>query len=181
MIELDSKCVHISKNVRFFEEKSLDWSKLADSDASTYDPACDKSVTQSNELFNTSSPFDQNNEYSDISQQITDSHLNLSTSSTREDDEAPVMFRNLSKIYNSCSFSLLAADPITYDEASMDSNWHAAMNKEIESIQKNGTWKLTELQERKKAIVSKLVYESKLNPDRTLLRKKAFLIKVYSQ
>lgn len=145
MIEPDSKRVYISRNARFFEEKSWDWSKLADSDASTYEPARDEGVTQSSEVVNSSSPFDQNNKWSNVSQQIIDSHVNPSIPSAREDDGALVRFRNLSEIYNSCLFALIAVYLITYDEASINSNWLATMNEEIEAIWKNETWKLTEL------------------------------------
>lgn len=51
---------------------------------------------------------------------------------TGEDGGASIRYRNLSKIYNSCSFASLTTYPITYDEVSMDNNWLIAMNEESE-------------------------------------------------
>lgn len=56
------------------------------------------------------------------------------------------------------------------------------MNEEIESIQGNGTWELTSLLEKKKAIGLKWDFNCKLNPDESLLRKKARVVtKGFSQ
>ncbi|GKC56115.1 transposable element, partial [Tanacetum coccineum] len=62
--------------------------------------------------------------------------------------------------------SSIAADdvPTTYSEAVRDSeneNWRIAMSKEMQSLQKNHTWELTNLPEGKKAIGCKWVYAKK--------------------
>lgn len=73
-------------------------------------------------------------------------------------------------------------DPFTYEEAAKDSDWIMAMIEEIEAIRRNGTWELTNLLEKKKAIGLKWIFKSKLNPDGSLLNTKARLVaKGFSQ
>lgn len=62
--------------------------------------------------------------------------------------DEPRRFRLLSNIYNETDEveleeELLLAgvdEPSTYKEAVVEQGWKAAMNAEIESIEKNGTW-----------------------------------------
>lgn len=55
-------------------------------------------------------------------------------------------------------------DPIHFKEAigcEQNAFWKRAMNEEMQSLEKNGTWQLTDLPADKKAIGSKWVYKSK--------------------
>lgn len=89
---------------------------------------------------NRSTPSTQIDERLDTSQQTIIHHSNEFIQATREDEEALVKYRELKNICNSCSFVLLAADPITYDEATKDNEWITAMNEELEAIRRNETW-----------------------------------------
>ena len=68
------------------------------------------------------------------------------------------------------------AEPTNYKEASEQSEWVEAMNKEIHALIKNNTWDIVDLPPGKKAIGCKWVYKVKLKPDGTLERCKARLV-----
>ena len=57
-----------------------------------------------------------------------------------------------------------------------DENWHKAILGEIKTLEKNGTWMITYLSPRKKAIEFKWVYKTNYNSDGTFERHKARLI-----
>jgi len=67
-------------------------------------------------------------------------------------------------------------EPQNYEQASKDSNWVVAMNKELEALQANNTWLVVDLPPGKRAISSKWVYRVKLKADGTLERLKARLV-----
>ena len=54
-------------------------------------------------------------------------------------------------------------DPVTCNEAVKEKKWRDAMAKEIDLIEKNGTWRLTTLPSGVKVIRVKLVFKTKLN------------------
>lgn len=84
-----------------------------------------------------------------------------------------------------CPVTFLAESlPSNYKEAitSGDNlNWKGAMQDEIESLHKNGTWVLVDKQEEKKVIGNRWVYTTKLNLDGTKRYKARLVIKGYSQ
>lgn len=53
------------------------------------------------------------------------------------------------------------SEPKFFREAMHDNNWEEAMKKEIQALEKNGTWTLKEILKGKRAINSKWVYEIK--------------------
>lgn len=52
-------------------------------------------------------------------------------------------------------------EPPNYEQAAKEKDWRLAMNKELESIEKNGTWELTKLPDGHKVIDLKWVYKLK--------------------
>lgn len=64
----------------------------------------------------------------------------------------------------------------SYKQASTNAEWIAAMNKEIETLEANGTWELTQLPSGKKSIGCKWVYKVKYNHNGTVERYKAKLV-----
>lgn len=68
------------------------------------------------------------------------------------------------------------SEPRSYNEASLHPDWVTAMNKEIQALEKNSTWCLTDLPPGKKAIGNKWVYKAKLKFDGTLERLKPRLV-----
>ncbi|RVX12855.1 Retrovirus-related Pol polyprotein from transposon RE1 [Vitis vinifera] len=61
-------------------------------------------------------------------------------------------------------------------EAARFLEWIEAMKAEIDAIERNGTWKLTELPEAKNAIGVKWVFRTKFNSDGSIFRHKARLV-----
>ena len=60
-------------------------------------------------------------------------------------------------------FALFAdCDPVTFEEAVKQSKWRKAMDEELATIERNNTWKLTELPEGQKTIDVKWIFKTKL-------------------
>lgn len=80
-------------------------------------------------------------------------------------------------------FAMFASeDPNTFEEAVKIQKWKAAMDQEIEAINKNGTWELTELPPGAKKIGVKWVFKTKLNEKGEVEKCKARLVaKGYTQ
>jgi hypothetical protein len=74
-------------------------------------------------------------------------------------------------------FALLAGSkPIHYKDALKNSVWKKAMEDELHSTEKNQTWKLVNLLDKKRKIDVKWVFKVKLNPDGTISKHKARLV-----
>jgi len=73
-------------------------------------------------------------------------------------------------------------DPISFEEAAKSPKWREAMDLEIKSIEKNGTWELTTLPHGAKQIGVKWVFKTKLNENGKVDKLKARLVaKGFSQ
>lgn len=73
----------------------------------------------------------------------------------------------------------LSRDPISVTDALSRPDadlWQAAMDDEMNSHAENGTWKLQQMDEGRKAITCKWVFKVKLNPDGSILKRKARLV-----
>jgi len=66
------------------------------------------------------------------------------------------------ELHNLVVFST-SSDPISYDEAIKHEEWRKAMDREIDAIEKNNTWELTNLPSEAKKIGVKWIYKTKLN------------------
>lgn len=67
-------------------------------------------------------------------------------------------------------------DPVTFNEVVKDEKWRVAMNAEIESIEKNLTWELTDLPQEAKKIGVKFIFKTKLNEKGEVQKYKAWLV-----
>ena len=56
-----------------------------------------------------------------------------------------------------------STDPTTFEEAVKSLTWKEAMDREIQAIEKNGTWELNELPRGVKKIGVKWIFKTKLN------------------
>ncbi|KAL0339353.1 UNVERIFIED_CONTAM: Retrovirus-related Pol polyprotein from transposon RE2 [Sesamum angustifolium] len=73
-------------------------------------------------------------------------------------------------------------EPRSFAQACQDERWNAAMQYELDALERNQTWDLCDLPANKKAIGSRWVYKVKLLPDGSIDRYKARLVaKGYSQ
>jgi len=76
------------------------------------------------------------------------------------------------------NFVLFAdCEPLTFEEALSDKNWRKAMVDEINAMEKNDTWELTNLPTNKRPIGVKWMYKAKYNPSGEINHFKARLIK----
>lgn len=103
-------------------------------------------------------------------------------------DEEPERFRSLNDIYENTDVvelqydsdgeALLAEidEPNNYLEAAENPEWEEAMDKEIQSIEKNGTWNLSKLPAGHKAIGLKWVFKLKKNADGEIVKHKVRLV-----
>ena len=74
-------------------------------------------------------------------------------------------------------FALLVdAEPINYEVALNEDVWKNAMIEELNSINRNNTWELTELPASKKPIDVKWIFKLKLKPNGEVAKHKARLV-----
>nr|GEV76177.1 ribonuclease H-like domain, reverse transcriptase, RNA-dependent DNA polymerase [Tanacetum cinerariifolium] len=100
------------------------------------------------------------------------------TNSPSHFDHTPVRgFRILNDLYENTKELLLAKDePKNYKEASSDQKWIEAMKAELDSINRNNTWKLTTLPKGHKAIGLKWVFKTKRDANGNIIKHKARLV-----
>ncbi|KAL8112473.1 hypothetical protein AgCh_019977 [Apium graveolens] len=67
-------------------------------------------------------------------------------------------------------------EPTSYSRAATENSWQQAMKDEIDAVEKNHTWKLTELPAGKKAIGLKWVYKVKKDANGQVVKHKACII-----
>jgi len=83
-------------------------------------------------------------------------------------------------LYSRCSVAML--EPSSVDNALQISEWRAAMEEELNMINKNNTWVLVPRPPNKQDLGTKWVFKIKLNSDGTLNKYKARLVvKGYAQ
>lgn len=67
-------------------------------------------------------------------------------------------------------------EPVTYSQAAQENNWRMAMKHEIDSVEKNGTWELTELPPGRKPIELKWIYKIKRDASGEIIKHKARIV-----
>lgn len=67
-------------------------------------------------------------------------------------------------------------EPVSYKQAAKEQEWKLAMDRESESIEKNGTWKLTELPKGQKVIGVKWIFKIKKDANGNVVKHKARLV-----
>lgn len=111
-------------------------------------------------------------------------------SNNYDDSVEPLKVRRLSDVYNDTEEVVLdeelylmgTEEPANFKEASKDNHRKRAMEAEIDSIEKNGTWNLTELPAGQKVISLKWIFKLKKDAAGNVVKHKACLIaKGYAQ
>ena len=93
-----------------------------------------------------------------------------------EENEVGVRgLRPLTEIYERVNVAL--CDPTSVEEAFEKKEWRQAMNDELKMIEKNGTWSLVTKPRKKHAIGVKWIFRTKYNPDGSISKHKARLVK----
>lgn len=67
-------------------------------------------------------------------------------------------------------------EPINFTQAVKDQNWKIAMDKEMQSIEENKTWKLSELPPGKKVIGLKWIFKLKKDAEGKIVKHKVRLV-----
>lgn len=67
-------------------------------------------------------------------------------------------------------------EPTSYEKAATESCWRQAMENEIKSVERNNTWRLTELPIGQKAIGLKWVYKIKKDMEGNIVKHKARIV-----
>lgn len=184
-----TKRVVISRDVIFEEEKQWDW-----------DASYEEQLLMDLEWGDDESSIDMDdvNESDSEGGDEVEGAGNSSPNSANEEDintsegrvrQPPIWMREyvsgegLSEEENEVNMALVvSSDPLCFEEAVKSSKWRMAMDIEIKSIEKNQTWKLTELPTGAKKIGVKWIYKTKLNELGEVDKYKARLVaKGYSQ
>ena len=101
-----------------------------------------------------------------------------------DDSGEPRRYKLIGNVYNDTEeieldqelLFVAAEEPQSYEQAAKEKNWRLAMDKEIESIEKNGTWKLARLPDGHKTIGLKWVYKLKKDASGNIVKHKARLV-----
>lgn len=67
-------------------------------------------------------------------------------------------------------------EPMSYERAATKSCWRQAMENKIKYVERNNTWRLTELPTGQKAIGLKWVYKIKKNTEGNIVKHKARIV-----
>lgn len=112
------------------------------------------------------------------------SSSNTSFSSSRT-EEGVQRFRPLSDILANTEpveldedeLYLMGVDePDNYTQAAKGNEWKKAMQSEIDAVERNGTWELTELPQNRKPIDLKWIYKLKRDASRNIIKHKAIIV-----
>ncbi|GJR14404.1 ribonuclease H-like domain, reverse transcriptase, RNA-dependent DNA polymerase [Tanacetum coccineum] len=92
-------------------------------------------------------------------------------------DHTPVRgFRTINDLYENTEELLLAEETKNYKKQTSDQKWIEAMKVELDSINRNNTWKLTTLPKGHKAIGLKWVFKTKRDANGNIIKHKARLV-----
>ncbi|GKU98369.1 hypothetical protein SLEP1_g11381 [Rubroshorea leprosula] len=173
----ETKKVIVSRDVTFAEEEAWKW------DADTHKGPQNRVISVLEEV--TENPT-TNEEASSSSAQETSSPQ-AQTESTRPQRQRrpPVCLQDYEVTLDDevdddgelVHFAFFAdSEPVTFEEAIQDSRWVNAMNEEIEAIERNNTWVLTDIPQAHKAIDVKWVFKTKVKSNGEVERYKARLV-----
>lgn len=180
--------LHISRDVVFQEEKFWPWEQQNTSEVSMPNlvhlggsmmEEVDADITESE------ARTPQQYRMSSASVLEPSSATEGSSVSQSSDEESETQrFRLLSDIYNETEEIELEDDmllvsieePTNCNEAAKEEEWRKAMETELDAIEKNNTWVLTDLPEGHKAIGLKWVFKLKKNTNGEVVKHKARLV-----
>ncbi|XP_019465092.1 PREDICTED: uncharacterized protein LOC109363293 [Lupinus angustifolius] len=158
--------ISYSRDLRFIEGEAWDWN-------------------ESNETSNNSGRMMLDNIQTEEDAQINNDDQAVLRERPQRTRQLPPRLRDYELLDDSAitqegdfvHMALLAEmEPVSFDQAIKEQCWIEAMKEEINSIEKNATWELTELPRNKKAILVKWVYKVKLKPDGSVSKHKARLV-----
>ncbi|KAL4376447.1 hypothetical protein GQ457_02G008830 [Hibiscus cannabinus] len=151
------------------------------------DPISKKVVVSRDVRVNEASEWDWNNstemiiEVGESSIAAATTAATTTTTTDDEDESRQPRMRSLQDLYDSTDevhlVCLLSdAENISFEEAMRDEKWQIAMDEEIEAIDRNNTWELTDLPKGSQPIGVKWVFKKKMNAQGEIERYKARLV-----
>ncbi|GJX08294.1 zinc finger, CCHC-type containing protein [Tanacetum coccineum] len=169
----------VSRDVKFKENETWDWkdymSEHTDNEPEWTDFRIENLEHHDHEI----QPLEEDNEFPNNDNDDYASPRNSTTSHTIYKifrNKFP-SFRTLNDLYENTEELLLAEDePKNYKEASTDQKWIEAMKVELDSINRNNTWELTNLPKGHKAIGLKWVFKTKRDANGNIVKHKARLV-----
>lgn len=181
-----SSCkIYISRDVRFEEEKGWPWiiEKESESQQQESFVVLDDFSTETENLEQFHQQQSDDTEGETATPRSPSSEMN-SDAERYDDSVTPKRFRSLTDIYNATEEIELEDElmlmginePSAYKHAVKDHVWRQAMKSEMESIEKNGTWELTELPPGHKVIGLKWIYKIKRDANGNIVKHKARLV-----
>ena len=193
-----SKKIVVSKDVVFEEDECWDWGRINEEarldilkweDSNEEGSEHDQSEEESEEEV---APEEEGGEVSLSSSESLGENSPSSEESSPEGRNRRVPFwmedyvsgGEFSEVeeHNNLVLFTSISDPTTFEEAIQSSKWRVAMDLEIEAIERNGTWELTDLPKGMKKIGVKWVFKTKLNENGEVDKCKAWLVvKGYAQ
>lgn len=172
--------VYVSRDVTFEERKKWPWDDLEESQtqqdsAHSFDvpePKLDEGGEQSR---------GRDNEEQEIN---TPQRKEIPDPSTYDDSGVPKRFRSLADVYNESEeveiedelLCMGVDEPSSYKTAVKEKAWRQAMQNELDSIEKNETWKLTQLPPGQKVIGLKWIYKLKRDAEGKIVKHMARLV-----
>lgn len=177
LYDLATKKVLVSRDVCFDKEKPWPWSQEtneADVPLGTFTVVnCDSREMQLEAESTMPESDGEGNQTADSGNTESDT------------DSEPRHFRSLRDIYDNTDeieiedeeLLLMGVDePGNYRQAARDVNWRKAMNQEMESVEENKTWILTEQPPGRKAIDLKWIYKLKRDATGEVVKHKARIV-----
>nr|GEX41182.1 ribonuclease H-like domain, reverse transcriptase, RNA-dependent DNA polymerase [Tanacetum cinerariifolium] len=175
-----SQRICVSRDVKFKEDEKWDWSKYPGENTNDEPEWTDFRIRN----------LEETNDHHDLenhpSKEVNDFLYNDDDGydSPLEDSPTEILhtpltggYITLTDIYENTEELLLAKDePKNYKEASNDQKWIEAMKDELDSINRNNTWKLTSLPPGHKEIGLKWVFKTKKDADGKIIKHKARLV-----
>lgn len=167
-----SQKIIVSRDVVFEEDQSWDWEACykeaivadleweTDEEVETEVDANEESETSSTEEFEDSGETEDSEDVEDVDHGAQENSPHEAR--TRRPQTWMKDYESGQGLSEEEDFANLAlfidSDPIFYEDAVKNEKWRAAMNLEIEAIERNDTWELTELPTGSKVIGMKWVY-----------------------
>lgn len=177
----------VSRDVTFEEEKAWPWNQ-SKGEANEQTPQFAVLESQESDGENQTSTEGTYATDNDMSQNLATPEARsqgLRLSSENYDDSTePRHTRKLTDIYNDTEeveldeelYLMGVEEPASFRQAVEDREWRKAMEKEIESIEKNNTWELSTLPTGQKVIGLKWIFKLKKDADGRIVKHKARLV-----
>ena len=180
----NSNKIHVSRDVTFEERRSWPWNDNKDKQdvqAGTFTIA---SAIVTEEREHQSNTGMSSNESENMYTPISISHVSKLNSEDYDESTEPRRIKKIGEIYNEIEevqleeelFLMGIEEPINFKQAAKDHNWKMAMEREMQSIEENNTWKLSELPPGKKTIGLKWIFKLKKDAEGKVLKHKARLV-----